>query len=342
MKKCPQCGADVAEASKFCTNCGYAFPATQPAAAATPEPQPASQPQSKPQPQPEPEAPKAATTDAQAGSANGQMTPPPPIASFNTEQAKAAGRNYWQYFVDSLLHPLNFETQAHPYFGFVSMAILAVISTFNVWNFLGNINDSLTALVRWFANLSVLMDGGDGSVDSMVNDVMTTQVQESIKSAIGNVSAGTCVKFILAFAVVVLLYLGLAYLIRHSISGDQKDFMAFSVDFGRFFAPMIVVALLITVFSLSGSMKFTFWLLVLNAMIFNVGFVASVLYQRKATGFDVMFATIIAEIVMMVVVLWLTKTIVTGTISGLITELAKSFGSSSDGITEFLDLLKYL
>lgn len=328
MKKCPQCGADVAEASKFCTNCGYAFPAAQP--------QPTFQTPT------EPVAPISPAPEAQPGTGNGQMTPPPPIASFNTAQAKAAGRNYWQYFVDSLLHPLSFETQAHPYFGFVSMGILAAISTFNVWHFLSNINTSLIGLLRWFANLSILMDGGGESADSMVNDVMTNQVQQSIKTAIGNVSTGVCLKFILAFALVVVLYLGLAYLIRHAVSGDQKDFMAFSVDFGRFFAPMIVVALLITVFSLSGSMNFTFWLLVLNAMIFNVGFVASVLDQRKGTGFDVLFATVIAEIVMMVVVMWLSKTIVTGTISGLITELAKSFGGSSDGINEFLDLLKYL
>jgi hypothetical protein len=269
------------------------------------------------------------------------MTPPPPIASFNPEQAKAAGRNYWQYFVDSLLHPLNTDTDAHPYFGLVSLAILTVISTFNLWRFFANINDGITAVVRWFATFSNLVDGGSESVDSMVSSVMTAQVQQGIATAIGHVSGAACFKFFLFFAVIVFAYMGLAFGVRRLISGDNKEFLAFTVDFGRIFAPMIVVTLLIAVFSMSGSMKLAIWLLSLNGIIFNVGFVANSVHQRKATGFDVLFAVVIIDVIMSLIVLWATKTMTSSVITGLITELAKQFGSSSD-LSDLLKILNYL
>ncbi len=306
MKKCPQCGAMVAADAKFCTSCGYAFPAQE-----------AAQPQA-PTPQPQP-------TRAQP---NGGSTVPP-MPNLNAAQAKAAGRNYWQYFVDSLLHPLHFDKTANPYFGLVSLAILAIISTFSLWRTLATFG---TSMIRFLITLEDTISGGSsGSASNIAADIaegLADKETVRFNAAMGQISGSTCFKFFLAFVVIVMVYVALAFAIRRFISHDSQSFLSITTDFGRFFSPMIVVALVIMVLGFNGfasTLKVLSVLLVLNSMIFNVGFIAVAIHNRRDGAFDATFAVVIVEIVVAFITMWMVKTIAVGSIQALMTQLGADY-----------------
>ncbi|WP_461213261.1 zinc ribbon domain-containing protein [Lacticaseibacillus sp. GG6-2] len=328
MKKCPQCGAMVAADAKFCTSCGYAFPAVE----AQPEPA-AAQPQ-QPTPQPQP------NSSQQAGGIN-----VPPMPNLNAAQAKAAGRNYWQYFVDSLIHPLRFDKTNNPYFGLVSLAILAVISTISMWRTLATFGSSMVRLV---VSLSDTMSGGSaGSASNIAADVAEGLAEKEtvrFNAAMGQISGGTCLKFFFAFVVVVMLYVALAFAIRRFISHDTQGFLNMTTDFGRFFSPMIVVALVILVLGFNGfasTMKVLIVLLILNSLIFNVGFIAVAIHNRQEGAFDVTFAIVIVELVMALITMWLTKTIAISSIQGLMSQLGADYEDDILPLTRWMQYFKF-
>lgn len=331
MKKCPQCGAMVAADAKFCTSCGYAFPAQ--AAQPTPaQPQPAP---SQQQPDPQPQA----SRQTQSGAIN-----VPPIPSLNAEQAKAAGRNYWQYFVDALLHPLHFDKTTNPYFGLVSLGILAIISTFSMWRTLAAFG---TSMIRMLISMQDTWGGGQAaSASNIAADIAQALAdKETVRfnAAMGQISGGTCFKFLVAFVVIVMLYMAAAFAIRRFISHDDQNFLSLTTDFGRFFSPMIVVALVILVLGFNGfasTAKLLIGLLVLNSLIFNVGFIAVALDHRQAGAFDVTFAIVIVELVIALITMWAVKTIAVGSIQQLMTQLGADYKDTILPLTRWLEYFK--
>lgn len=146
MKKCPNCGADVATTAKFCTHCGYQFSQVTPASAATSATsttnsqtssvssstaatshvatsQTASQTS-----QATTQTTSQANTDQSNASRSTTTNASRVTSNPQVQQFQATAKNYFGWVLDSWKNP-GLEIQTESYFSYISFVIEALLIT---------------------------------------------------------------------------------------------------------------------------------------------------------------------------------------------------------------------
>ncbi|AYG38280.1 zinc ribbon domain-containing protein [Lactiplantibacillus pentosus] len=148
MKKCPNCGADVATTAKFCTHCGYQFSQVTPASAATSATSTTNS-QGHSTSSSAAATSHAATSQTQSQSQTSQTTTQT-TSQANTDQSNASrstttnasrvtsnpqvqqlqvtAKNYFSWVLDSWKNP-GLEIQTESYFSYISFVIEALLIT---------------------------------------------------------------------------------------------------------------------------------------------------------------------------------------------------------------------
>lgn len=273
MKNCPNCNAELPADAKFCPNCGYHF------AEAVSQPTPA------PQPQPQQAAPQQQPVPP---------TPTPVQPNPDVEAAKEAGKGYWQYLVHSWAHPLRYEEGTNKYFGLISLGIFALLSTLGVWVGITHI----TELAGGF------MKAGSGS--SMMSGAVSAFFGESLSLFY--------LEFLLAFVLIVAAYMVLGWGVRRLILNDRVNFWSYITEFGHYTNLMLCITLLnvvLVALSFGATYQLVFALISINSLIFNAGFIATILMHRSQGSFDPIYALLIVEIIAALVSFFVFKTFAT-------------------------------
>ncbi|WP_081701236.1 zinc-ribbon domain-containing protein [Schleiferilactobacillus shenzhenensis] len=354
MKICPHCGAENAATAKFCTRCGtslvdvpvttaQADQSTAPAASTV-----ASQPDS------------SATNSAAPGqtppAAPGQATPPPtasvppaygptpdqgnvppayvapaqPAGPNRLDQAKTYGANYFNNLLQSWQHPMAWaahQQDEHPYYGIISLVLLALLNTLAFWGVMRHIVQLLLSwAVKYASNLGGVI-GGASVASNLPSASEIASVQAQVDQAVSLYVSNAYIQFFLYTIAIFALNIVVGYLAKRYLMGDEtQSFFSYVNQFSYYLNSALIVAAIMAVLALLGivqSYVVLIGLIMIAGAIFNVAFFMATT-QGVQKRLDRVYTMVIVQVAVNVLVMLFVTSRITSIVTTIIDQMQHS------------------
>lgn len=273
MKTCPNCGSQQPENVKFCTNCGFAFPA-EPGKAPVQE-------TIKTQPQNEQEPTKFQQ----------QYAKPQETKNENVEQAKSFAKDYWFYFLNAVKHPTLLEN-GHKYFDFTTIILFALFNDLFVKLLMNSVARSVTSAVD-----------STKSLFSAFSESATTSSRDAVSAGQATLESGLYAKLFFLTLIVFAIYVLIGFFVRNVVLGDKTDtLMSFTNRFTHYLMVNLGLSVISMVLMLSGMKGAAVFIYFLMALIMSVAFILAIVIDTNPVKIDRLYGVVIGQLLLAFVV----------------------------------------
>ncbi|CAM2845156.1 zinc ribbon domain-containing protein [Dellaglioa algida] len=274
MKTCPNCGSQQPENVKFCTNCGFAFPA-EPGKTPVQEP-------TKAQSEQEP-------TKFQQQYAQPQETKNP---NENVEQAKSFAKDYWFYFLNAVKHPTILEN-GHKYFGFATIILFALFNDLFVKLLMNSVARSVTSAV----------DSTKSFLSAFGESTTTGSSSDAVSAGQATLESGLYAKLFFLTLIVFAIYVLIGFFVRNVVLGDKTDtLMSFTNRFTHYLMVNLGLSVVSMVLMLSGMKGAAVFIYFLMALIMSVAFILAIVIDTNPVKIDRLYGVVIGQLLLAFVV----------------------------------------
>ncbi|ERL65831.1 hypothetical protein L248_1908 [Schleiferilactobacillus shenzhenensis LY-73] len=233
---------------------------------------------------------------------------PPRTENPRVTHAKREASNYFANVLHSWLHPMDWaagQGSERPYYGIVSLALLALLNTLVFWTVLQH------AAQLFISILSKVITGTpmESAFKDFLNIAPSTlaNVQTQFNTAVKTLDGNIYITFFLINVVALALFAGIGYAAKHFLMGDDQDFFSYVNQLGYYANGGLIIALVMLLLGMMGSLagiSFLFLMLLISTGLFNGAFFMATT-QGSQKRFDKLYTVVIAQIVMNLIVLGL-------------------------------------
>lgn len=230
---------------------------------------------------------------------------PPRTENPRVTHAKREASNYFANVLHSWLHPMDWaagQDSERPYYGIVSLAVLALLNTLVFWTVLQH------AAQLFISILGKVVTGSP--MESIFKDFLNTSpstiatVQTQFNTAIKAVSGNIYLTVFLLNIVALALFAGVGYAAKRFLMGDDQDFFRYVNQLGYYANGGLVIALVMVLLGMMGSLAgitFLVLMLLISTGLFNGAFFMATT-QGSQKRFDKLYTVVIAQFVMNIIV----------------------------------------